>query len=128
MCVWRGGGKGGVRQGENITNSRQDNQGISSLKDSADYMLYDQNIKTANLLNKQFQSVFTCLSPLRLVQLSTQTIQSLFHDILPDDLKSSCPSMPKINVDLNGVLKFLLKVNPGKAAGPDSVKHIVLLL
>ena len=44
----------------------------------------------------------------------------------PDDLKSSCPSMPEINIDLNGVLKLLSKLKPGKAAGPDLFKPIVL--
>ena len=78
------------------------------------------------LSKTQFQSVLTCLSPLRLGQVCTQTIQSLFHDNLPDDLESSCPSMPEINIDLNGVLKLLSKLNPGKAAGPDLIKHIVL--
>ena len=34
--------------------------------------------------------------------------------------------MPEINIDLNGVLKFLSKLNPRKAAGPDSIKPIVL--
>ena len=84
-------------------------------------MLYSEN-----LLNKQFQFEFTRLSGLRLGQLCTQTIQSLFHDNLPDDLKSSCPSMPETDTDLNGVLKLLSKLNPGKAAGPDSIQPIVL--
>ena len=87
----------------------------------------DAVTQKAKLLNKQFQSVFSCLiSPLRLGQLCTQTIQSLFHDNLPDNLKSSCPSMPEINIDLNEVLKLLSKLNPGKAAGPDLIKPIVL--
>ena len=129
----------GVGRGENtgitskklfslIKNSRQDNRDISSLRDSADNMLYSENIKKANILNQQFKTVFTRLSPLRLWQVCTQIIQSLFHDNLPDDWKSSCPSMPEINIDLNGVLKLLSKFNPGKAAGPDSTKPIVLIV
>ena len=77
-------------------------------------------------MNKQFQSVCTCLSPLALGQLCTQTIQGLFHDNLPDDLKSPCPSMLEINIDLNGVLKLLSELNPGKAAWPNLIKPIVL--
>ena len=34
--------------------------------------------------------------------------------------------MPEVNIDLNGVLKLLLKLNPGKAVGPDKIKPIVL--
>ena len=36
------------------------------------------------------------------------------------------PSMPEINIDLNGVLKLLSKLYPGKAAGSDLNKPIVL--
>ena len=36
-----------------IKNSRQDIQGISSLKDSSDNVLYSENTKKANLLKKQ---------------------------------------------------------------------------
>ena len=75
------------------------------------------------LLNKQLQSVFTCLSPLRLGQHCSQTIQKLFCNNLPDDPTSSCPSMSEINIDLNGVLKLLSKLNQGKAAGQNSIKY-----
>ena len=40
-----------------LKNSRQDNQGISTLKDSEN-TLQSGNVKKANLLNSQFQSVF----------------------------------------------------------------------
>ena len=53
-----------------IKKSRQDNRGISSLKDSEN--LHCGNVTKANLLNLQFQSVFSCLSPLRLGQLCVQ--------------------------------------------------------
>ena len=47
-----------------IKNSRQDNQGISTLKDSEN-MLHSGNVKKAILLNSQFQSVVSRLSPLK---------------------------------------------------------------
>ena len=44
-----------------IKNSRQDNRGISTLKKSEN-ILHSGNIKKSNLLNFQFQSVFSLLS------------------------------------------------------------------
>ena len=41
-----------------IKDSRQDNRGISTLKDSEN-ILHSGNVKKANLLNSQFQSVFS---------------------------------------------------------------------
>ena len=34
--------------------------------------------------------------------------------------------MPEIKIDLNGVLKLLSNLKPDKAAGPDSIKPVVL--
>ena len=45
-----------------LKNSRQDNQGISTLKDSEN-TLHSGNVKKANLLNSQFQSVFFTFIP-----------------------------------------------------------------
>ena len=56
-----------------IKNSRQDNRGISTLMDSEN-ILQSGNVKKANLLNSQFQSVFSRLSPLKLGQLCTKKI------------------------------------------------------
>ncbi|MCG8046380.1 MAG: hypothetical protein JAY66_11960 [Candidatus Thiodiazotropha taylori] len=109
-----------------IKNSRQDSRGISTLKDNTDGTLHSENTVKANLLNRQFQSVFTRLSPLRLGQLCTKAVLNLFQENLPENLPSQCPSMPEINIDLNGVLKLLANLKPDKAAGPDSIKPLVL--
>ena len=45
-----------------MKNSRQDDRGISALKDSEN-ILHSGNVKKANLLNSQFQSVFLTLIP-----------------------------------------------------------------
>ena len=45
-----------------LKNSRQDSQGISTLKDSEN-TLHSGNVKKANLLSSQFQSVFFTLIP-----------------------------------------------------------------
>ena len=34
--------------------------------------------------------------------------------------------MPKINMNLNGIIKLLPNLRPDKAAGPDVIKAIVL--
>ena len=109
-----------------IKNSSQDNRGISSLKDSEEN-LHSGNVKKANLLNSQFQSVFSCLSSHpRLGQLCVQNIQNVFQENVPEDIKPLCPTMPEIKIDLNGVLKLLSNLKPDKAARPYSIKPLVL--
>ena len=63
-----------------IKNSRQDDRGISTLKDSEN-ILHSGNVKKANLVNSQFQSVFSRSSPLRLGQLCIQNIHNFFKKI-----------------------------------------------
>ena len=108
-----------------MKNSRQDNHGVSTLKDS-ETNLHTENVKKANLLNSQFQSCFSCLSPLRLEQLCAQSICDFFFffffffffkKINPDSIKLRCPFMPEISIDLNGVIKLLSNLKPHKALG-----------
>ena len=73
-----------------IKNSRQDNRGISTLKDSEN-ILRGGNVKKANILNSQFQSVFLCLSPLKLGQLCTKKIQNLFQENIPENITPYVP-------------------------------------
>ena len=42
-----------------IKNARQDSQGVSPLKDNDTLTMFSQSKDKANLLNKQFQSVFS---------------------------------------------------------------------
>ena len=49
-----------------------------------------------------------------------------FSNFWPLDYKCNYPKMPEINIDQNGILKLLSKLKPGKAAGPDGIKPIVL--
>ena len=55
-----------------------------------------------------------------------QTIQKLFHKNIPENLQSLCPPMPEIRIDPNGIIKLLANLNTNKAAGPDSIKPIIL--
>lgn len=103
-----------------IKNSRQDSQGIAPLKAKpTDSNLYTLNKDKANILNRQFQSVFTPVSPLNLSQLCDQALDS-------NHANPSYPAMPEIKIDRNGILKLLFNLRPGKAAGPDQLKPIVL--
>ena len=108
-----------------IKNSRQDNRGISTLRDSEN-ILHSGNVKKANLLNSQFQSVFSRLFPLKLGQLCTKQIHNSFQENIPENITPLCSTMPDIKIDLNGVIKLLSNLKPDKAAGPDSIKPVVL--
>ena len=46
-------------------NAKQDSHGVSPLKDKYSGNTFSQNKDKATLLNKQFQSVFSQLSPLK---------------------------------------------------------------
>ena len=68
-----------------IKNARQDSQGISTLYDKKESTSVNENKAKATLLNLQFQSVFSQLSPLRLGQICIDRIQDLFENI-PENL------------------------------------------
>ena len=108
-----------------VKNTRQDSQGISSPFDKKENTLVTENKAKATLLNLQFRSVFSQLSPLRLGQLCIDKIQELFENI-PQNLKCKYPLMPEIKIDENGILKLLCNLKVYKAAGPDDIKPIVL--
>ena len=87
-----------------VKSKRQDNVGIGALKNQANDMVTDSTEK-AEILNKQFKSVFTVED--------TSTV--------PDKGTSPYPSIPDINVTLNGVRNLLLKSDLNKSAGPDNI-------
>ena len=45
---------------------------------------------------------------------------------VPDTNFSSVPVMPDLDISLNGILKLLKNLKPGKAAGPDQLKPLLL--
>ena len=81
----------------------------------------NENKAKATLLNLQFQSVFSQLSPLRLDQIRIDKIQDLFENI-PENLKCKYPTMPNININAKGILKLLSNLKVDKAA----IKPLVL--
>ena len=97
-----------------IKQQKSDSKEINCLKSNG--INYTDPVEKANILNNQFQSVFTKLVPLKL--------RHLVNLILPRKL--SFPLMPSITVTASGVAKQLSKLNPGKAAGPDNLTSRIL--
>ena len=111
-----------------IKNTRQDSCGIAPLR--KDGLLHTENKVKADILNQQFQSVFTQKSPLNLEQLcKVQIIHNYVTEGKLDSQQCSTPEfpeMPDITISTAGIDKLLKNVQPNKAAGPDDLKPAVL--
>ena len=113
-----------------LKNSKQDSKGIAPLK--KDGKLHSNTVDKANVLNQQFQSVFTPKCPLKLSQLASMAVQDLSDSgtIDPSQIPGEClnttPHMESITVSTNGIAKLLKDLNPHKAVGPDQIKPLVL--
>ena len=89
-----------------------------------------RNKGKADILNQQFQSVFTPLSPLSLRDLSLMKVQDLVDGKvippteLPDDLRNSTPVMTDISISEAGLLKLLKSLKPKKAAGTGTLQEL----
>ena len=93
-----------------IKSKKTDSHGVSPLKDSG--LTFSDPQQKANILNKQFCSVFT-----------KENLETL-----PDLGESPHPTMPDIDVTLPGVTKLLKQLNPRKAAGPDGIPCRLLVM
>ena len=94
--------------------------------DPSTNMTCSQNKDKANILNRQFQSVFSQLAPLKLGQICLDKLQQYFNQNIPEKFKCKYPQMPEIDYNLNGIIKLLSNLRPDKAAGPDEIKPVVL--
>ena len=79
-----------------IRNAKQDSHGVSPLMDKDSGIMFSQNKDKATLLNKQFQSVFSQLSPLKLSQLCIDKLQDYFFGRIPKKFQCDYPKMPEI--------------------------------
>ena len=83
-------------------------------------------------LNQQFNSVFTPKEPLSLSRLAKMRVQDLKtagglpSDTIPHLQQDTTTKMPEIEISKNGLLKLLKNLKPGKAAGPDRLKPLLL--
>ena len=113
-----------------LKNSRQDQCGSPPLKHNN--ILVTDTTQKADLHNSQFQSVFTNKAPLSLSRLCKMKLQDLADegkieaDSLPAETLSPNLAMEEFSVSVEGVLKLLSNLKPGKATGPDKIKPLLL--
>ncbi|XP_053395967.1 uncharacterized protein LOC128556067 [Mercenaria mercenaria] len=93
-----------------IKHNKKENVGIAPLK--SDGFTHTDPVTKANILNKQFESVFSPPKPLSLKHLCSKLLTS------PSSL------MDQINVTPEGVDKLLLGLSPHKASGPDELSPV----
>ena len=103
-----------------VKHQRQEAQGVAPLKKEG--KLVDDPVEKANILNNQFQSVFSPRNPLSLKALSTRAA----NFIKPDGTSRNIPQMPPIDITEEGVRRRLKSLNPHKAAGPDKMNPLLL--
>jgi hypothetical protein len=91
-----------------IKSLRSDNSGDAPLKTEG--QLVADTKQNANILNEQFQSVFT--------------IESI--DNIPNKGVSPHPVIPSLTITTPGIQKLLNNINPHKASGPDNISSRIL--
>ena len=96
---------GNIKMWSYIKSKRQENIGISDLKDE-NSILTNNPSKKAELLHKHFDSVFS--EPLPKIKAKL-------------DEKDRLPDMSPIKINYFGILKLLQNINPHKATGPDQI-------
>ncbi len=90
-----------------VRSRRSDNIGVQTLK--VDGRLYTDDQEKAQVLGKQFESVFTHEDP--------------DPSTLPQMPPSPYPDMPPIEINVDGVKKLLQNINVTKAIGPDLIAN-----
>ena len=91
-----------------IKATKKDRVGTAPLKDNG--ILFSDAKNKAEILNKQYQSVFSKEDPTS----------------IPTPSEASFPSMPEIVISQEGVLKLLKDLKENKASGPDNIPSRVL--
>ena len=110
--------------------SKEDQRGISSLNHDSD--LITDNTKKSNVLNHQFQSVFTNRSPLSLACLAHMKVNAIVDcgkistGSNYQGSQTSLPKMPEFEISINGIIKLLGNLKPGKAAGPEKIRPLII--
>ena len=91
-----------------ISNTKKDNSGVAPLRPEG--LLIDDTKQKAEILNKQYYSVFT---------------PETEDEIIPS-LTDNYPSMSEIHVKVEGIEKLLKNLDPSKATGPDQIPARIL--
>ena len=91
-----------------MKSQKNENTGIAPLKSEG--ALHSEPTKKANILNTQFQPVFTSESNIN----------------IPHKGPSPYPVMSNITITVQGIKKLLQGINPNKAIGPDNISGKIL--
>ena len=94
-----------------IKHRKSDTVGIAPLKDGG--VLKDNPADKAEILNRQFKSVFTVERPEA-------------EESRPDAADRTYPNLPDLHITTPGIQKLLERLNPNKAMGPDELHPRVL--
>ena len=109
-----------------VENAKQDSHGVSHLKDKDSGITVSKNKNRAALLDWQFRSVFSQLSPFKLSQLCMDGLRGYFSARIPGRFQCCYLKMLGVGIDLKGILKLLTNLKPNKAPGLDGVGPMVL--
>ena len=93
-----------------IKGKRCENVGVAPLKNEDGFTHSDSQAR-ANILNRQFSSVFT---------------RNEHTEDIKDLGPSPHPTMPPINIQVAGVVKMLKNIQVHKASGPDNISNRLL--
>ena len=110
--------------------SKQDQLGSTALNHG--HKLVTNTAEKADIHNLHFQSVFTTKEPLSLSRLCKMKLHDaadsgkIPSELLPPEMQKSTPVMEDFSISVAGILKLLKNLKPGKAAGPDRLKPILL--
>ena len=95
---------------------KQDSIGVPPIRNPTTGELETEPQKKAQLLNNQFFSVFSAVSPVSLIKSCSRLL----------GIGQIAPVMPEFTISENGVLKLLGTLKPNKAAGPDKLRPHLL--
>ena len=110
--------------------SKQDQLGSTALNHGQ--KLVTNTAEKADIHNLHFQSVFTAKEPLSLSRLCKMKLHDaadsgkIPSELLPPEMQKSTPVMEDFSISVAGILKLLKNLKPGKAAGLDRLKPILL--
>ena len=79
-----------------------------------------------------FNQFSTPRSPLSLSRLAQMKLQDMVDEgkmstgTVPQNFRNKNQTMPQIEISINGILKLLYNLKPGKAAGQDKIRPLIL--
>ena len=101
---------------QHLKHAKQDSIGVAPIRNTTTGELETEPRKKAQLLNNQFFSVFSAVSPVSLIKSCSRLL----------GIGQTTPVMPEFTISENGVLKLLGTLKPNKAAGPDKLRPHLL--